>query len=448
MNSRKTLTRLACLVLCLLLSLPLAAGAQEEWSPKTAAEAMVQQLVDGEYAAIYAELDPSMSASVTEEQIVQAWESVVEAMGPFVAIEQAVEADQNGMQIVQFLISHETGQQITTFAFGPTQTLMALYIQPGLVYVTEEPLPVPEGAVEEEITLRAGEEDASEGILTIPAGEAPFTAVILIHGSGASDRDETVYGLKPFRDIAMGLAAEGIASLRYDKYPFAHPEQAAEDGSMTIAQEYEKDLLDALALLQDDSRIGDIYLVGHSEGGLLMPRLLKLADGAAKGGILLAGSPRPLWEIQWMQNEDVIATLEGAQKEEARALVDAELEKAERLLDMTEEELQAETLFGVTATYQADIARVDAIETAKELALPLLILQGGKDFQVKADIDYAAWQEGLDGEPYVTFKLYPEMTHVFMVLEGESTGGANDYTHGGHVAQEVIDDMAAWIKAQ
>ena len=83
------------------------------------------------------------------------------------------------------------------------------------------------GYIEEAIKLRAGEDDATNGILTLPEGEGPFPAVVMVHGSGPSDMDESAYACAPFRDIAHGLARLGVASIRYDKYTYAHPENCA-----------------------------------------------------------------------------------------------------------------------------------------------------------------------------------------------------------------------------
>ena len=99
------------------------------------------------------------------------------------------------------------------------------------------------GYIEEAITLREGEEDATSGLLTLPEGEGPFPAVVMVHGSGPSDMDESAYACAPFRDLAHGLARLGVASIRYDKYTYAHPENCLR-ADFTVDDEYTRDALD------------------------------------------------------------------------------------------------------------------------------------------------------------------------------------------------------------
>ena len=234
------------------------------------------------------------------------------------------------------------------------------------------------GYIEEAVTLRAGESDATNGLLTLPEGEGPFPAVVMVHGSGPSDMDETAYACAPFRDIARGLARLGVASIRYDKYTYAHPENCM-SADFTVDDEYTRDALDAAKLLAEDARIGDIYLLGHSQGAMLAPRIMAAMQTEVgerlRGGVLLAGSPLPI-RTQYHQNLDVLAALSGETLAEGEALVEAEVGKAAALADMSAEELQKQTLFGISAYYQADEMSVDAAQTAVAFGLPLFIAQG------------------------------------------------------------------------
>lgn len=417
----------------------------DEWAIPLA-QNVIELLADSDYEAAFDQFDGVMQAQVPLETLQSTWESLVASIGPFESFGDAEQTEEGDLTIVQLVLNHESGaRQQATFTLSEDKQITGLLM---MLDQGEEadPLPLPDGATEEEVTLRPGKEDETGGTLTLPEGDGPFPAVIMMQGSGASDRDEAVMGVRPFRDIAVGLAAQGVASLRYDKYSYAHPELMAED--MTIDREYGLDRHDALALLLADDRIGDIYLLGHSEGGMLVPRMLLESGDSVSGGIIMAGTPRSLWEIQQMQNEDVLAGLSGDVLAQSQALVDAEVEKGERLADMTDEELKTETIFGIPASYHLDLMTPDPLETARYLELPLLIQQGEKDFQVKADADYVLWEKWLEDMENVTFKLYPDLTHLFIKLEGESTGTIADYAAGGHVEDEVISDIAEWILAQ
>lgn len=437
--------------LALLLSVCLCAGCAvadtAPFSPEEAAKAVLSEMIAGDYAAVEAKVDESIKSQLTAAIVGQGWETMTAALGDYVETANTAAFQQGEFTVIQMLLTHARGQQTMTLAFTKAGAITGFFLQPipETQGQEETPLPLPEGAAEEPIALRPGAADETGGFLTVPAGEGPFPAVVLIHGSGPSDRDETVYGLKPFRDLAMGLAAQGVASVRYDKYTFAHAELSA---SATIETEYERDVSAAVSLLKADPRFSGVYLLGHSEGGMLLPRLLDVCEGAVNGGVILAGSPRAFWEIQLTQNEAMLEKLPTDRQAAARELIDAEAAKGKRLNEMDETELAAESVFGISAAYQKDVASVDPIATAKALRLPLLILQGEKDFQVLPGVDFAAWQTGLSGDPFATFKLYPGLTHLFTALEGDSTGTTEDYTHGGHVSPDVSADIAAWILAQ
>ncbi|MCL1796631.1 MAG: alpha/beta fold hydrolase, partial [Clostridia bacterium] len=420
-----------------------AAGSADEWSAADTAETIFMAIVEGEYAQVEALVDEALRGVLNAELFEQGWDLIVDMLGEFESVLQSEENDQGNAVLVQMVVQHAQGQQITSVMFNETGQVISFTIMPIPDVVETPPLPLPESAIEEPILLRPGAPDETGGLLVLPSGTQKPPAVVLIHGSGASDRDETVFGVKPFRDIAIGLAEHGIASLRYDKYAFAHP--ALLMNNLTIDQEYVQDVKAAVALLGADDRIGELYLLGHSEGGMLIPRLLTECGDAVTGGIILAGSPRPLWEIQKMQNEDAIPTLTEEQQALTLPMIAAETEKGERLSGMTDEELQSETVFGIPAAYHMDLMRPDPVDTARSLSIPLFILQGEMDFQVRADIDYAAWQEALSDLPFVSFSLYEGLSHLFMELRNEYTGTIEDYGSGGHIREDVIADIASWI---
>ena len=81
---------------------------------------------------------------------------------------------------------------------------------------------------------------------------------------------------------------------------------------------------------------------------------------------------------------------------------------------------------------------------AKTLAMPIFIAHGSRDYQV-IDKDIDGWKTGLTGKTNATFKEYPKLNHTF--VEGEAKATPADYDKDGHVAEELITDLAAWIKS-
>ena len=203
----------------------------------------------------------------------------------------------------------------------------------------------------------------------------------------------------------------------------------------------------------EDARIADLYLLGHSQGAMLAPRIMAAMQTEVgdrlRGGVLLAGSPLPMWEIQYHQNLDVLKTLSGEALAENEALVEAERAKVSALADMTADELQKQTLFGISAYYQADEMSVDAVETAVRLSLPLFIAQGEKDWQVRPADGVEAWQAKLPQDFDVVYRLYENMTHMLFDLEGAPSETPADYmAPGAQVSETLIGDIAAWIGAR
>ncbi len=288
---------------------------------------------------------------------------------------------------------------------------------------------------EEPIMLRKGEVDETNGLLTLPEGEGPFPCAILMQGSGASDMDETSYGFAVFAKLAHALAERGVATLRYDKYPYAHPE-LCRGADFTVDQEYTADARAALELAEADARIGNIYLLGHSEGALVAPRVAaELGTLRLSGLVLIAGSPLPMWQILLRQLED--QQYEGV--EEMRAAF-------EGMPGMTEDELRAETVLGTPLYYWQDQGAYDYAGQIVESGIFTYVAQGGKDFQVLPSEGVEAWQAALGDYAGLTCATYPNMTHLLFDLEGVSTGTMSDYANAVDLTPALADDLAQWMK--
>ncbi len=137
------------------------------------------------------------------------------------------------------------------------------------------------------------------GHSSLPKGEGPFPAIVLVHGSGPNDRDETIGPCKPFRDLAQGLSSQGIAVLRYEKRTKAHPAALALlPGGITVKEETVDDAAAAVGLLAAHEKIDPkrIFVLGHSLGGSLLPRIAAVRGDIA-GLVSLAGSTRPLEDL-------------------------------------------------------------------------------------------------------------------------------------------------------
>ncbi len=283
------------------------------------------------------------------------------------------------------------------------------------------------------------------GTLTVPKGDGPFPAVVLVHGSGPNDRDETVASVKPFRDLAEGLALRGIAVYRFDKRTYVYGAQLADDKDITLEDETIVDAVNAVQLLAGQEKIDKdrIFVLGHSLGGNAIPAIaqdLEQTGLKAGGFIMLAASPRPLDELM-REQYDFLYSLMPEITEEQQAEKDevfAELDKLKDLEGLSEDD----TVLGVYSTYWKWLAQYDAMETAKEMTAPCLLLQGEEDYQVTME-DFNIWQEALGDKENFEMKSYPGLTHAF--TPGQKTEGANVYARAAKVDEQVIEDIAAFI---
>jgi dienelactone hydrolase len=267
------------------------------------------------------------------------------------------------------------------------------------------------------------------GTLTMPKGDGPFPALVLVHGSGPEDRDESVGGAKVFRDLAEGLASRGVAVLRYEKRTKQYPLQWAADAKFTVNQETVEDAARGVALLRTQARIdpAHVFVLGHSLGGYLAPRILK-RDPKIAGFVVMAGNVRTLEELIVDQTE-YIASL----KENLTANDQAKLA-----------EIKKNPFAGMSlpAAYVADLKGYRPDLEAKSLNTPMLILQGERDYQVTMK-DFDLWKSALQARRNVRFHTYPKLNHLFIAGEGKSR--PEEYQEPGHVDEQVVADIANWI---
>ena len=283
------------------------------------------------------------------------------------------------------------------------------------------------------------------GILAMPKGEGPFPAVILLQGSGPSDMDETVGSLKPFRDLAEGLAAQGIAVYRFDKRSYVYGNELAAKKDITLQDEYIEDAVNAVRLLAGQDRIDPdrIFVLGHSLGGNAVPaiaRELRQAPVKARGYIMMAASPRPLDVLMREQYNflySLLPEISAEQQAEKDALF-SELDKLQDLDSLSEDDQVA----GVYSAYWKWLAAYDILGAAGEITEPVLLLQGEEDYQVTME-DFGIWSSAFGDRENWHLVSFPGLTHAF--VPGEKAEGSAVYTRDGKVREDVILEIASFV---
>ena len=284
-----------------------------------------------------------------------------------------------------------------------------------------------------------------KGTLTLPAGSGPFPAVVLVSGSGPNDEDETDGPNHPLLDIALGLAARGVATLRYDKRTHDYPASISPE-TFTLTQEYMPDALAAIRLLDQRSAIDPhrIFVLGHSQGGTYAPLIAHEAPQVA-GVIMLAAAAEPLATALLRQTR-YLATLPGTIGVDARAELPSITQEAAEVASpaVLRKDPPGKILLGGSGpAYFLSGLAYNEVTTARAAPQPLLFLQGDRDYQVTVVNDLDVWLRGLRGRSGVTVAQFPAADHLF--LDGTGPATPLDYQKAGHVDPAVIATIASWI---
>lgn len=424
------MNRAATLVFCALL---LAAASKPASDPSDrTAEALLSAMKAQDYAGAYEMFDSNMRAAVSEEKLKAVWSAQVGTLGPLVSWTITERSQAQGLDVRIARLTFDHGALQATVAVHPdVQNVAGFVIRPAPA--SGKPLPPapyvhPSDFRSVEVSVGAAP-FVLGGTLTIPAGLGPFPGVVLVHGSGPQDRDETIGASKVFKDLAEGLASRGIEALRYDKRTFVYGGKVGD--SISVNDEVMVDAVAAVAMLRARPEIDPhhIVVIGHSMGALLAPEI-GMRSSPVAGVALLAPPGRPPWDLVLSQMPYVGAS--------PKDIADME-QKVARLKAGT---LGTERLLGAPQSYWKDLAAHDGIGMARKLGAPVLVLRGDRDYQV-LEVDVDAWRNGLAGMPGVEVVTLPGLNHLF--IAGAGKPGPAEYEKPGHVDVRVVDRLAAFI---
>ena len=414
---------------------------------ETAARQFVDLLVKEDFSSAVKIFDATMKKAMSADKLRQTWGAILGQVGQFKK-QTALRKEKIQQYDVVFVTCEfeRTALDIKVVLDTAGKVAGLFFLPSKPIYKYDPPAYAkPDSYTEKEVLVGIGKW-ALPGTLTLPRGKGPFPAVILVHGSGPNDRDETIGPNKPFRDLAWGLASRGIAVLRYEKRTKYHAKKMAGmiDG-FTVKEETIIDALQAVKLLRNTPEINKnkIFVLGHSLGGMLIPRI-GLREKSIAGFIIMAGTARPFEDILSEQYEYIFNLDNKLTDDEKKYLKELHAQvtmvKSNKLTKDTSSTLLP---LGIPASYWLDLRHYDPSKEAAKLTRPILILQGERDYQVTMK-DFKRWQQSLSSHKNVQFKLYPSLNHLFMTGKGRST--PDEYKKAGHVDKSVIIDISDWIK--
>ncbi|UYV12529.1 MAG: lysophospholipase [Phycisphaera sp.] len=369
---------------------------------------------------------------------------------------------------IRYEATWEDGVWVGTFHQGGQ---LPLTLEPGLPAPRAKRAQEPEGPLPYDSFGATIENPRAEGVtlagtLTTPRGEGPFPGVVLITGSGAQDRDQSLMGHKPFLVLADQLTRRGIAVLRYDDRGFAHSTGQFAGATST---DFALDARAAMEYLRRHPKVRTdaVGLVGHSEGGIVAPLVVE-AGGDPNFLVLLAGPGTDMIQLLVSQSR-LMGLAEGEDAEvleerepilrelfEATASAGDEEEAAERLEELLTDEIvsalgatpeQRPMLIGaLSATWMRALLSHDPAGPLSKVRVPVLALNGGLDLQVPPKENLEAIASALRDNPDATTTELPGLNHLF---QPATTGALSEYAQIETTFDPAtIELIATWINTR
>jgi dienelactone hydrolase len=406
---------------------------------------VVARLASGDVEPLMPALTDQMRAALDAARLKSLFPSVILQVGPFKGQTGTRTEARGEFRTVIVTCAFDRATLDVTVAFNAAGQIAGLNIRPPAAPAAAYAFPpyVKPGAFREETLVVDAGGWPLQAVLTVPAGVGPFPAVVLVHGSGPNDRDETLGPNKPFRNLAEGLASLGVAVLRYDKRTRTHGSRVSSLPEFTVKDEVIDDAAAAVARLLETPRVraDRVFVLGHSLGGMLAPRIADAAPAVA-GLIILAGPTRSI-EQAIVDQYRYIAMVDGAVSTEEQAQIDAAAKFADAVRALRPgDPPPSMPPFSAPTSYWLDLGGYNPAQAAARLSKPMLILQGARDYQVTME-DLEGWRAALGTRKDVEVRTYPTLNHLFIAGSGPSVPA--EYTVPGHVDEAVVRDIAAWI---
>jgi dienelactone hydrolase len=429
-------------------AVPVAAQEAAKDSPSAvAAKQIIQELVAGQFEKVEALYDARMAEALPRGKLADGWRDLNKQAGAFQEITSAETSQVQGLQVVKMECKFENSALDATVVFNADGKLGGLSFRPH--QAPTAPWSSPTYAKqnlfsEQPLTLTNGKFELP-GTLTVPTGDGPFPAVVLVQGSGPEDQDETLGPNKPFKDLAWGLASRGILVFRYTKRTQKYGVQSSDDPvRLTVEDETISDARAAVALVVQQPKVDpkQVFLLGHSLGAYLAPRIAT-GDAQIAGIVMLAANARPLEKVV-LEQIHYLAAMSGKATEAEQKRIEAAEDGAKQIENPDLKPDDKIAFLGATmyGAYWLDLRGYDPLKTAAKLKIPIFIVQGGRDYQVTPS-NFQSWSDALSNNKNVTLRAYPDLDHLFM--HGTGASKPSDYARPDHVSAEVVESIATFI---
>lgn len=437
-----------------------AAGNSADSRDRAAALAMLQSMVSGQWQVATRGFDAAMAAALPPAGVRQFWQQMQAQYGAYHAHGAPVTGGFGPFHNVVIPLDFARGTVGLRFTYDARGQLAGLHLT-ALPEAAAAPTPtqpvLQQLFAQQDTCMRAQPVVVDSGgaqlhgTLTVPrTGRGPFTALLLIPGSGTVDQNGDAPGAlqdAAYRQLAQGLSCDGFAVLRYNK-PGLAP-STGEGNAATLAT-YVRNVRDLVAWLATQPRVDArrIVLMGHSEGGLIA---LASANQTPAAGVVLLESPGESMSTVIAQQAEAQARARGApaqtiarhQAQIAQALAAV---RASHGVAMSLHGALADNPYAVLFAHAAGLLRseldVDPAALARTSERPVLVVQGGKDLQVLPANGERLRHAVRDG----TLTLLPTMTHDLIACTGEAIGCLQP-PPDTRIDPQLIPAITRWLHA-
>jgi hypothetical protein len=405
----------------------------------------IKKLERQKFDSCYAMFDTSMTSKFSVDMLEQMWGSIPRYMGEYKSYSSITTEKKDSLEIVFVRCDFEkTKMDLQLVYHNPPQKIIGMFFTPPknkTAYVAPE-YAQPSSYYETKIALKTSTMSLP-GALCVPNTVKNPPVVILLAGSGPNDKDETIGPNKPLKDLAVGLASNGIATYRYDKRTLTYGKDLKQ---IDLNTEVIDDAINAVNMLKKNPMFKEskIYVLGHSLGAMCAPLVAKKCK-AVDGIILLAGNSRPLEDVI-LDQYIYLYGLDSLDAEEKKEILEYK-RKMNNVKDVKFlKTAKAEDLpLNIESTYWQSLNNYNQVQVAKKLKQPILFIQGERDYQVTMK-DFDIWKQSLSSQTKNQFISYPALNHL--LIKGEGKSMPLEYDIQGHVDEQVIKDLSNWIKSK
>jgi dienelactone hydrolase len=412
------------------------------FDPKFKAKEILYLLKNGKFETICLRMDPVMKRMMDEEKLMGFWDILEMSNGQILEVGEPLVTTKDKLAVtvtvIQYekkkvglkIVFNEKGEIAGLFLVSPTpQYQHPDYVNTNTFYEFKMVLPDPNFPL--------------DGVLTLPRKGDKFPVIIIVGDVGAIDKDGSIGPNKIYKDLAWGLADNGVAVYRYDKRNFAYPKDLVSKKNLTPNDEYLIDLKNAIKQVKKVPEIdsNQIIVLGHGLGAYFIPYFQKSVPNI-HGFISFNGNFSNLSQLLVQQNFYLTTKLAEPQKQEAKL----NLQKANYALNALSVKSKSDSLpYGFSASYWLFLKENGPTQHIAEVVYqPILFLQGNRDYQVPIS-ELEQWKNL--GQTYAirtwTFASFPKLNHLG--LEGEGPSLPAEYLKPNNIPYEVILRIASFV---